>query len=260
MPIYDSIGQQYTKTRVPDIRIVNTLIDLLNQPKNSIIADIGAGTGGYSRAIANQGYSVYAIEPSSVMRTQAAEHPQVKWFTGYAEALPLADKSVDALISILAIHHFSNLEKAFREMHRIVKSGTIVLLTFDIRLAQKIWLYDYFPWLWEDALRFLPLNEQIELIQANTQRNVEAFPLMLPYDLSDLFAAAAWRRPELYLQPEVRAGISSFALADASLFEQGLKSLATDLSNGQWDTKYGKIREFTEIDLGYRFLRATIDK
>jgi SAM-dependent methyltransferase len=244
MPIYDSIGQQYTKTRVPDIRIVNTLIDLLNQPKNSIIADIGAGTGGYSRAIANQGYSVYAIEPSSVMQTQAAEHPQVKWFTGYAEALPLSDKSVDALISILA-------------MHRIVKSGTIVLLTFDIRLAQKIWLYDYFPWLWEDALRFLPLNEQIELIQANTQRNVEAFPLMLPYDLSDLFAAAAWRRPELYLQPEVRAGISSFALADASLFEQGLKSLATDLSNGQWDTKYGKIREFTEIDLGYRFLRAT---
>ncbi len=260
MPIYDSIGQQYTKTRVPDLRIVNTLINLLNQPKNSIIADIGAGTGGYNRAIANQGYSIYAIEPSSVMRSQAVEHPQVKWFTGYAEALPLPDKSVDALISILAIHHFSNLEKAFCEMHRVVKSGAIVLLTFDIRLSQSMWLYDYFPWLWEDALKFLPLNEQIEIIQSHTQRYIEAFPLMLPYDLSDLFAAAAWRRPELYLQPEVRAGISSFALADANLVEQGLKSLAADLSNGQWDVKYGDIRNVAEIDVGYRFLRATIDK
>ncbi|MFN6572501.1 class I SAM-dependent methyltransferase [Dendronalium sp. ChiSLP03b] len=259
MPIYDSIGQQYTKTRVPDMRIVNKLIDLLNQPQNSIIADIGAGTGGYSRAIANQGYSIYAVEPSSVMQTQAVEHPQVQWLAGYAEALPLPDKSVDAVISILAIHHFSNLETAFQEMHRVIKSGAIVLLTFDIRLAQKIWLYDYFPWLWEDALRFLPLNEQIEMIQSNTQRRVEAFPLMLPYDLSDLFAAAAWRRPELYLQPEVRAGISSFALANASLVEPGVKSLAADLSNGEWEVKYGDIRKITEIDVGYRFLRATID-
>ncbi|QSJ15077.1 methyltransferase domain-containing protein [Nostoc sp. UHCC 0702] len=259
MPIYDSIGQEYTKTRIPDIRIVNKLIELLNQPKDSIIADIGAGTGGYSRAIANQGYSVYAIEPSKIMRSQSIQHPQVKWFTGYVETLPLPDKSVDAVISILAIHHFSNLEKAFSEMHRIVKSGAIVLLSFDIRFAQKIWLYDYFPWLWEDALRFLPLHEQINLIQTNTQRHVEAFPLMLPYDLSDLFAAAAWRRPQLYLKPEVRAGISSFALADASLVEPGLKSLAADLSNGEWQAKYGDICKITEIDLGYRFLRATLD-
>ena len=258
MAIYDSIGKQYTRTRVPDPRIVKTIINLLNLPQGSIIADIGAGTGGYTQALANQGFSVYAVEPSSVMRTQAQKHPQVKWFSGYAEALPLPDKSVDAVISILTIHHFSNLEKSFQEMHRIVKSGAILLLTFDIRLAQKIWLYDYFPWLWEDALRFLPLNELTSLIQANTQRSVEAFPLMLPYDLSDLFAAAAWRRPELYLQPEVRAGISSFALADSNVIESGVKSLATDLSSGQWDAKYGEIRSLTEIDVGYRFLRAAI--
>lgn len=208
MPIYNSIGQQYSTTRIRDPRIVKTLIDLLNLPKGSIIADIGAGTGGYSLALANQGFSVYAVEPSSVMRSQAQEHPQVKWFTGYAEAIPLPDNSVDGVISILTIHHFSNLEKAFQEMHRIVKAGSIILLTFDIRLAQKIWLYDYFPWLGSDALRLQPLNELANLIQVNTTRRVEAIPFLLPYDLSDLFAAAAWRRPELYLQPEVRAGIS----------------------------------------------------
>lgn len=260
MPLYDSIGKKYATSRVPDSRIVNAVIDLLDLPEGSTIADIGAGTGGYSLALANQGFSVYAVEPSSVMRSQAVEHPQVKWFSGYAEALPLPDKSVDAVVSILTIHHFYHLEKAFQEMQRIVRNGAIVLLTFDIRLAEKIWLYDYFPWLWEDALRFLAIAEITNLIQSNTRRYVETFPLMLPDDLSDLFAAAAWKRPEMYLNRDIRAGISSFALADESLVEQGVKSLTADLNSHQWDSKYGEIRKLTEIDVGYRFLRATIDK
>ncbi|MEH2079955.1 MAG: class I SAM-dependent methyltransferase [Nostoc sp.] len=259
MSIYNSIGKQYSKTRVPDIRIVNKLIDLLNLLKGSIIADIGAGTGGYSLALANKGFLVNAVEPSVVMQKQAVEHQQIKWFTGYAENLPIADQSVDAVVSILAIHHFSHLQKAFQEMHRIIRDGAIILLTFDIRLAQKIWLYDYFPFLWEDALRFLPLNEQVNLIQSNTKRRVEAIPFLLPYDLSDLFAAAGWRRPELYLQPEVRAGISSFALANQDLIEQGVKLLVADLSSGEWSKKYSDIYNLTEIDIGYRFIRATLD-
>jgi SAM-dependent methyltransferase len=259
MSIYNSIGQKYSKTRVPDIRIVNKLIDLLNLPKGSIIADIGAGTGGYSLALANKGFLVNAVEPSVVMQKQAVEHEKIRWFTSYAENLPLLGNSVNAVVSILAIHHFSHLEKAFQEMHRIIRDGAIILLSFDIRLAQKIWLYDYFPFLWEDALRFLPLKEQVNLIQSNSKRRVEAIPLLLPYDLSDLFAAAAWRRPELYLQPEVRARISSFALANQDLVEQGVKLLAADLSNGKWTKKYGDIQNLTGIDIGYRFIRATLD-
>lgn len=259
MSIYNAIGQQYSKTRVPDIRIVNTIVNLLNLPKGSVIADIGAGTGGYSVALANQGFFVYAVEPSIVMRRQAVVHPQVEWFTGYAENLALPDKSVDGVISILAIHHFSHLEKSFQEMQRIIRDGTIVLLTFDIRLAQRIWLYDYFPFLWEDALRFLPLDEQINLIQSHTKRRVEAIPFLLPHDLSDLFAAAAWRRPELYLQAEVRAGISSFALANQDLVEQGVNLLAADLNSGEWVNKYGDIHNLSEIDMGYRFICATIN-
>ena len=260
MAIYNSIGQQYSKTRVPDCRIVDRLIALLDLSPGSTIADLGAGTGGYSTALADRGFIIKAIEPSIVMQNQAIEHPQINWFNDWAENLSLPSKSVDGLVSTLAIHHFADLKKAVREMHRVVKDGAIVLLTFDIRLAQKIWLYDYFPFLWEDAARFLPLDELINLIHLHTHRRVEAIPFLVPEDLSDLFAAAAWKRPEMYLSPQVRAGISSFAIADRALVDRGVNLLDRDLHSGEWAKKCSDIHNSSEIDLGYRFIRATLDR
>ncbi len=259
MPVYDSIGQSYAKFRLPDPRIVDSVVNLLRLEKGSSIADIGAGTGNYSRAIAERGYFLYAVEPSSVMRSQAIEHPQVQWFTGYAEDIPLPTSSVDAVISILASHHFSNLEKAVREMNRIAKTGAILFLTFDPRVAEKLWVADYFPVYREYDFRvFPPLSDVVALIQSNTQRTVEISTLMLPHDLTDMFAAAGWRRPEIYLNPDIRAGISALALADASLVEKGVSLLEEDLKSDRWDAKYGEIRKMTEIDAGYRFLCARV--
>ncbi len=192
------------------------------------------------------------------MRSQSSPHAQVQWFTGYAEDIPLPTSSVDAAISILATHHFSNLEKAIREINRIVNKGAIVILTFDPRFVDKFWFTDYFPSVWEDTFRvFPPLSNIAELIGATTQRTVEVSTLMLPYDLSDLFCAALWRRPEMYLSSVVRAGISAFALAAPPVVELGVRQLEEDLNNGQWHAKYGDIQNLAEFDAGYRFLCAS---
>jgi len=255
MPVYNSIGQSYSKFRLPASRIVNLILNLLQLEPGSIIADIGAGTGGYSRAIAEQGFFIRAVEPSSVMRKQAIEHSRVQWFTGFAENIPLPTSSVDAVISILAIHHFSNLENALREMNRIARTGAIVILMFVPMLCEKFLLNYYFPYIWENAERvFPPLYNIMALIQKTTQRTVEAATLMLPHDLSDMFLAAGWRQPEVYLNPEIRASMSVFALANSSIFEKGLRLLKEDLNSGKWDAKYGQIRRLKQIDAGYRFL------
>lgn len=256
MSVYNSIGQSYATSRLPDARIVDYLLNLLQIPRGSIIADLGAGTGGYSNAIANQGFSVYAVEPSSVMQLQAIPHPQVRWCTGYAENIPLPNKSVDAVISILAIHHFSNLEKAFNEMNRIARKA-IIILTFAPQVGE-FWLYDYFPFIWEYDKRFFPpLESIVDLIQKTTQRIVNISPLQLPPDLSDMFLAAGWRHPEIYLNPRIRAGLSAFALADSDV-ETGVKLLQADLTSGKWNAKYGKIQQLNQYDVGYRFLHLQL--
>lgn len=193
------------------------------------------------------------------MQKQSIKHSRVQYFTGFAENIPLSNSSVDAAISILATHHFSNLEKALQEMNRVTKTGAIAILTFDPRLGEKFWLNDYFPFIWSDAERvFPPLSDIVALIQNTTQSTVKVSTLMLPHDLSDMFLAAGWRQPELYLNSEVRASMSVFALADSSVFEAELKLLKEDLNSGEWDAKYSQIRRLNQIDAGYRFLYTNV--
>lgn len=90
------------------------------------------------------------------------------------------------------------------------KNGAIVFLTFDPKFRNKFWLDDYFPFIKEYDRRLPPLDDVVALIQATTRRTVEVSTLMLPPDLSDMFLAAGWRRPEIYLNPEVRTGMSAF--------------------------------------------------
>lgn len=188
------------------------------------------------------------------MQKQSIEHSRVEWFTGFVENIPLPTSSVDAVISILATHHFANFEQAVKEMNRIAGSA-IAILTFDPRLGEKFWLNDYFPFIWEDTERvFPPLSDIATLIQKTTQKTVEVSTLMLPHDLSDMFLAAGWRQPEVYLNPEVRASMSVFALADSNVFEAGLRLLQDDLNSGKWNAKYGQVRRLRQIDAGYRFL------
>lgn len=138
------------------------------------------------------------------------------------------------------------------------KNGAIIFLTFDPRVGD-FWLYDYFPFIREYDERFFPpLQNIVTLIEQFTQRIVKVSTLMLPPDLSDMFLCAGWRRPEVYLNPEIRAGMSAFSLVESSVVEKGVKLLEADLNSGEWNAKYREIRQLKEIDVGYRFLSARI--
>lgn len=255
MVLYDTIGKTYAQTRQSDPRISTKLLEILSSSQASTIVDIGAGTGSYAFILAEHGYQVLAVEPSEIMRSQAIAHPAIQWIDAFVNSLPLPDQSADAAIIMLAFHHFQNYRKALCEIYRVIGGGQIVLFTYDPEVISSFWLTQYFPSFIADVQStFLPILELVSEIELITSVAVNILPFPLPNDLSDSFAAVGWARPELYLDSNIRNGISSFAKISDTELDQGLTNLREDLETGIWDQKYGHLRQQEQYDVGYRFV------
>ena len=73
-------------------------------------------------------------------------------------------------------------------------------------------------------------------------------------DCADGFAMAFWARPHAYLDPVVRAGISSFALLDPAVVDAAVARLAADLTDGTWVARHGSLLDLDALDVGYRLV------
>ena len=254
--IYNSIGTNYDTNRSADNRIINIINELMDLRAGSTIADIGAGTGNYSNAFADLGYRVKAVEPSEEMRKQAKPNNNVTWLSGTAESIPLPDNSVDGVIIVLAIHHFSSLHDASSEMRRICPNGPRVVFTLDPREGEEPWFKDYFPEIYEqDFKSFPPIDTVANTIGMNGRWTWEIKPFPLPDDLSDKNMYSAWNEPERYFDEQFRQNTSGLAKADQRVVEAGLEKLKNDLESGVWDEKYEYLREEKAFDAGFRFLK-----
>jgi ubiquinone/menaquinone biosynthesis C-methylase UbiE len=89
-------------------------------------ADIGAGTGIWTRALAARGlHSLVAVEPNDDMRGQGIETSRdtnIVWRKGSAEATGLLDGSAD-LVTMASSFHWADFNKACDEFHRILRPG-----------------------------------------------------------------------------------------------------------------------------------------
>ena len=239
---YDTIGIDYADLRKPDPRIAARLWRALGDAVT--VLNVGAGAGSYEPA----GREVTALEPSREMIRQRSTTaaPAIQ---GEAEALPFPDRSFDAAMAVLTVHHWSNKARGLREMRRVSR-GPVVLLTFDPAHRDN-WLLDYFPGLTSlDDRQMPPLSEYERHLGP-----VAISPVPVPHDCSDGFLYAYWRRPAAYLDPRVRSGMSSFWALPG--IEEGLERLACDLDSGEWVRCYGAQLELGELDAGYRLVVAS---
>ena len=168
MELYDTIGNDYNRTRKADIRITDRIVDLFEHRENAVIADVGAGTGNYSYELAARGYSVFAIEPSATMVAQGKTHPNVTWIKGIAEKIPLKNESVDVVVCTLAAHHFTSIEAFLGESKRILKNnGDLIIFTFDPSLLpNNDWIKEYFTEFHTRAITSVPgQNNMSKMIQ-----------------------------------------------------------------------------------------------
>jgi len=242
---YDRIGTAYGATRCADPRIARRIVDALGDARS--VLNVGAGTGSYEP----DDRWVVAVEPSFEMIRQRPElaAPAIQ---AVAEALPFGDKTFDACLAVLTLHHWSDRGRGLAEMQRVSR-GRAVILTWDPVSAGAFWLTaEYFP---EILALDVPRFPTIEGL-SRCLGSIEVLPVLIPHDCRDGFLGAYWARPEAYLDAAVRQGMSAFPQIDPTIVEAGLKRLSDDLSSGRWDGRWGYLRQLTEIDLGYRLVVA----
>jgi SAM-dependent methyltransferase len=239
---YDAIGRTYTATRGTDPRIAARIWDALGDART--VVNVGAGTGSYEPPDRD----VTAVEPSAVMIAQRppGAAPAVQ---ASAEALPFEDASFDAAMAVLTLHHWSDLRAGCAELRRVARDR-VVVFSWDPAYVGRMWLGpEYFPqYSREDAEGFPSLADQAAALGA------EAEVVPIPWDCRDGFFSAFWRRPEAYLDPAVRAGISTLAKRSEDELAEGLARLRADLESGVWARRHADLLERDQLDLGYRLL------
>jgi len=104
-----------------------------------LVVDIGAGLGPATVPAARLGANVVAVDPSRVMRSGLhlrrvfqRSRDRIRVTGGTAEELPVDTGSADAVVSVNAMHHWSDMGAAVAEMGRVVRpGGRVVLLDED---------------------------------------------------------------------------------------------------------------------------------
>jgi len=241
--VYDRIGIGYTEVRRSEPRIEQRiraalagLVEILN---------VGAGTGSYEPP----GRVLAAVEPSLQMLDQRdpAAAPPVR---AVAERLPFRDDTFDGSMAILTVHHWSDPLAGLAEVRRVTR-GPVVVFTFDRAVHNSMWLAEYLP-----AAESLDPDhlESVQIADALGGGIVET--VLVPHDCVDGFAHAYWRRPRAYLDPAVRAGISSFARLSEPVVEEAVSKLGADLSSGRWAADHADLLELDELDAGFRLVIA----
>lgn len=143
MALYDSIAAQYDATRgyPPAVaeNIGQQLGELARQSHpDPLILEIGAGSGRVGLPVAASGVRYVGCDESAAMLGYFAAHLAAQLPTratllqADAKLLPFAAGSFDVGLAVHVFHLVGGWQRAADEFRRVVKSGGLLLLGFDI--------------------------------------------------------------------------------------------------------------------------------
>jgi ubiquinone/menaquinone biosynthesis C-methylase UbiE len=138
---FTGLAGDYSKHR-PDYSrsVLNALLGIFDKPHSQLdVADVGAGTGIWSRMVYSAGvHSVVAIEPNGDMRNNGISDSiglNIHWMQGCAESTGLEDRSVDWL-TMASSFHWADFELATKEFYRVLKPGGRFTAVWNPRLIE----------------------------------------------------------------------------------------------------------------------------
>jgi SAM-dependent methyltransferase len=245
---YDAIGTNYAQTRREDPDIRARIHAALAGART--VVNVGAGAGSYEPGDRR----VVAVEPSSVMVGQR-RHGRAPAVRALADALPLADASMDAAMAILTVHHWDRAqERGVRELRRVAR-GSVAILTYDPEVSGAMWLMaEYLPEVAALDRRIFPPPDHLAAWLGGT---VAVTTVPIARDTPDWMLGSFWAHPERVLDPAARAATSGFARMDRTVIDRVVTAVGHDLADGRWDARHGHLRTLAAYDAGLRLVVAT---
>lgn len=210
---------------------VRHLVGGLGISPTRVVLDLGAGTGKLTRLLVPTGARIVAVEPVTAMRESLVRSlPEIEAREGTAEAIPLADGSVDAVVVAQAFHWFEG-GTALSEIHRVLRPGGRLGLLWNIMEESSPWLGEltrllraqeggvprYATGEWRRAFERTSLFSPLELAQFRYVQRA-SLEQMLDRVNSISFVAAMPPEPREGVLRQVRA-ILERALASTSVLE-----------------------------------------
>ncbi len=241
--LYDSIGATYTVTRRTEPRIAARVWAALGDART--VLNVGAGTGSYEPPDRD----VTAVEPSAVMRAQRPQDA-APCVAAVADSLPFEDQSFDAAMAVSTVHHWPDPVAGLCEMRRVARR--VVVFTHDTSGTgwhRRFWLTrDYLP----EVADFLAGRPSLTELARTIGARME--PVPIPWDCADGFFEAYWRRPEYYLDEQVRRGVSVWTRVGPEAEQRAVRGLQADLASGQWAERNRDLVALDAAELGLRLL------
>jgi ubiquinone/menaquinone biosynthesis C-methylase UbiE len=131
---FDDVAELYQRVRpsYPD-EAIDWLVQRLGLDAGSTVLDLGAGTGKLTAAFARRVARVIAVEPGPAMLAQLRRAvPEAEAVLGAAEAIPIGDGAVDAVVCGQSFHWF-RMDEALREIRRVLRPGGGLGLIWNVR-------------------------------------------------------------------------------------------------------------------------------
>lgn len=225
---YDRISRIYDVSRAAHPETVEKLIKVLNIDSNSVLLDMGCGTGNYTAALQQVAKSVVGIDISPGMIEHArAKFPGLQFICGDVTSLPFDAETFNAVFAIQVLHHVENKEAFLQEAYRVLRKPGYTALHFCSHEQMKAFFFcHYFPRGLAIELERMP--DVAEITSLLEETGFSDVGIEICYQ--DIVVTN--ETPERYLDADYRDGVSTFSFLSEEEIEKGCKRLQADIASG----------------------------
>jgi len=137
-------------------RMMREAFDALDVRAGETVLDLGFGGGALADRLLASDAAVVGVDRSAAMVQRACRRHasavaagRARFLQGSAQALPLADASLDKAASVNALYFWPDLAAVMRELARVLKPGGRLVLGFQTEDAVRSWpghVHGFFAW------------------------------------------------------------------------------------------------------------------